>query len=93
MLFTSEHASSWLKHNVPIKNKAPKMQVLESYHTSEVEGWRRTERKDVKSMGIFCNHRIVRLIAIISWLNEIRHDSADNALVAEENDTITSPVL
>lgn len=69
------------------------MQMLESYHTSEVEGWRGTEREDVKSMGIFCNHRIVRLIAIISWLNEIRHDSADNALVAEENDTITSPVL
>ena len=86
-------ASGWFIDDIAIKDKALKMLMLESYHTGKVEGVRRTKREHVKCMGIFRDHRIIRLIAIIPWLNEIRHDCADNTLIAEEGDAITGPVF
>ena len=69
------------------------MLMFEGYDAGEVECVRRTEREDVKCMWIFCDYRIVRRIAIITWLYVICHDSADNVLIAEENDAIAGPVL
>ena len=82
-----------LINDIAVKDVTTEMLMIESHDPREVESGRRTKRKDKGSVGVLRNNSIVRLIAVKTWLDVIRDNCADDALVALENNIIAGPVF